>query len=137
MTTGNYLGGYPGNTFAFPRSYVTQLSVLGDSADVEFSGDLVTMFISRPLNYGVAYILQPYIQPWSSNRYTLDFVVQDCWWFFGLDGVHHVQDFTVNVWWRGTPARPTLTLVQPLAGTQEAFLDLPPAPPDYWLPQFP
>lgn len=137
MTTGVYLGGYPGNTFAFPRSYMHQLSLLGDSSDTEQSGDVFTMWINRAIGYGVTYVLQPYILPWSSNRYTLDFVVYDCWWFANFDGIHHPQGFTVNYWWRGSPARPTITLVQPLAGTQESFFEIPPPPPDYWLPPFP
>lgn len=134
MTTGVYLGGFPSSHFALPRSYYFQLSLLGDSGDVDQAGDTLTMYISRPLNYGIVYVLNPFVIPWSSNRYTLDYIVYDCWWFFGFDGVHHPQAYTVNYWQRGSPARDTLTIVQPLAGTIETFIPIDPPPPSYWLP---
>lgn len=133
MTTGIYLGGYPSNKFSFTRSYAIQLEILGDSNDVDVSGDTYTMWIDRPTGYGVTYVLNDFIKPWSSNGYTLDYVVYDCWWHQFFDGIHHPQAFTVNFWWRGTPTIATLTLVQPLAGTASYRELLPPAPPGYWL----
>jgi hypothetical protein len=134
MTTGIYLGGYPSDKFSFTRSYACCLSFLGDSADVEQSGDTFTMWIDRPTGYGITYILRPYILPWSSNGYTLDYVVHDCWWHQHFNGIRHPQVFTVNFWFRGSPVRPTLTIVQPAAGVQEKFFPLPGAPSAYWLP---
>jgi len=134
MTTGTYLGGYPSDKFAFPRSYAYLLTTVGDSNDVEVDGDTITMFISRPLNYGIVYVLNDFIWPWSSNRYTLDFVVYDCWWFFGTDGVHHPQAFTVNYWQRAPLGINSISIIQPLAGTFEALIPLPHQPPGYWTP---
>jgi len=136
VTTGVYLGSYPAPQFAFPRSYAAQLSFMGDSLDYDQAGDTFTMWIDRPTGYGVTYVLFPFVQPWSSNRYTLDHIVYDCWWHQFFDGVHHPQAFTTNFWWRGTPSRPTITIVQPLAGTLEKFVHLDSAPPGYWLPPF-
>lgn len=134
MTTGVYLGSYPAPQFAFPRSYAIALTTLGDSNDIEISDDTITMYIDRTLNYGVVYVLFPYVIPWSSNRYTLDHIVYDCWWFYGFDGVHHPQAFTTNYWIRTAANVPCVTVVQPLAGTFEAIIPLPSQPPGYWLP---
>lgn len=134
MTTGVYLGGFPSNKFAFPRSYAYQLSFLGDTVDYDQSGDTFTMWIDRGIGYGITYVLHPYILPWSSNRYTLDYVVYDCWWHAFGDGIHHPQGFTVNFWWRTTPEKPTLSIIQPLGGTLEKVVHLDGQPPGYWLP---
>lgn len=134
MTTGIYLGGSPSNKFAFYRSYAYVLTTLGDSNDIEVDGNTITMFIDRPTNYGVVYVLNDFIIPWSSNRYTLDYVVYDCWWFSGFDGIHHPQAFTVNFWPRTTLGISGLTIVQPLAGTFEAIIPLPSQPAGYWTP---
>ena len=134
MTTGVYAGGYPSNHFAFTRSYITELSIMGDTNDVDRVGDTFTMWIDRSIGYGVTYVLQPYILPWSSNHYTVDYVVYDCWWHAFFDGVHHPQIYAVNVWWRNTPIRQTLSIVQPAAGTMEKHFAIPAAPPTYWLP---
>ena len=132
MPTGIYLGGYPSNKFSFTRSYACSLSFLGDSGDFDQDGDTFTMWIDRPTGYGVTYVLRPYILPWSSNGYTLDYVVDDCWWHQFFDSVHHPQAFTVNFWFRGDPVRPTITVVQPLAGSIETFFSLEGAPAGYW-----
>ena len=134
MPTGVFLGAFPDARFVFTRSYVHTLSFLGDSVDYDNAGDTFTMWIDRPTGYGVTYVLKPFIQPWSSNHYTLDHVVDDCWWHYGFDGIHHNQAYTVNYWWVGSPSRPHLTIVQPLAGTMRKDYVLPPAPPTYWLP---
>ena len=110
MTTGVYLGGSPSDRFSFTRSYAYQLSIIGDTNDIDQAGDTFTMWIDRGIGYGITYVLQPYILPWSSNHYTLDFVVYDCWWHAFFDGIHHPQAFTVNYWWRSTPIKPTLSL---------------------------
>jgi len=133
MPTGVFLGAYPSPRFAFTRSYVEKLEILGDSNDVDVSGDQYTMWIDRPTGYGVTYILNSYIKPWSSNGYTLDHVVYDCWWHYGFDGIHHPQAFTVNCWPRGSFSLTTLTLVQPLAGTASYSEYLPSSPANYWL----
>lgn len=137
MPTGIYLGGYPSDKFSFTRSYVAQLVIQGDTGDIDQAGDTFTMWIDRSIGYGITYILNDFIQPWSSNGYTLDFVVYDCWWHAFFDGVHHPQAFTVNYWWRGTPIRPVLSIIQPAGGVVETFIDIPGAPPDYWLPPAP
>ena len=134
MTTGVFLGAYPSPQFAFPRSYAYQLSFIGDTTDYDQAGDQFTMWIDRLIGYGITYVLNSYVQPWSSNRYTLDHVVYDCWWHAFFDGVHHPQAYTVNFWTRGSPLRNTVSIIQPLGGTLEKFVHLDQAPMNYWTP---
>ena len=134
VTTGVYLGGYPSAQFALNRAYAYQLSFLGATNDLDVSGDTYTLWYDRSIGYGITYVLFPYFKPWSSNRYTLDFIVYDCWWHAFFDGIHHPQGFTVNYWWRDTPKLPTLTIVDPGSSAAEAFSPLPSQPPTYWFP---
>jgi len=134
MTTGIYLGGYPSDRFVVYRSYYYQLEIVGDSNDVDVVGDTITMWISRPLNYGITYVLNDYVIPWSSNRYTLDFIVYDCWWFFGGSGVHNAQAYTVNFWPRTADLIPTLSIIQPLGGIASFITPLPYQPSTWWTP---
>jgi hypothetical protein len=134
MPVGVFLGAYPSAQFAFPRSYAYQLSLLGQSNDVEQFGDKFIQWIDRSIGYGVTYVLNDFILPWSSNRYTLDHVVYDCWWHAFFDGVHHPQAYTVNFWVRGSPLLNTITLVDPALQTHEAFIALSPSPTGYWTP---
>lgn len=136
MPTGIYLGGYPSNKFAFPRSYLKQFCIIATSGDVEQSDDQFTVWFDRLIGYGVTFILQPNILPWNSNRYTLDYFVYDLWWHAFFDGVHHPDSYTAAMTWRGTPKRPTLSITLSSGGTVETFFPLLPAPSDYWLPDF-
>ena len=132
MTTGVYLGSSPDARFTFNRAYMYQLSFIGDTNDIDQFGDTFTMWIDRSIGYGITYVLNSYIQPWTSNSYTLDHVVYDCWWHAFFDSVHHPQAFTTNWWWRGTPGKPTVSIIQPTAGTIETFHPVDQAPPTYW-----
>jgi len=109
------------------------LEILGDTNDVDVSGDTYTMWIDRPTGYGITYVLNDYIKPWSSNGYTLDHIVYDCWWHQFFTGIHNPQVFTTNFWARGADNVWTITIVQPGGGTQSYIEQLPPAPSGYWL----
>jgi hypothetical protein len=133
MTTGIYLGSYPDPRFCFTRSYAEFIEVIGDTNDVDVSDNTYIMWIDRSIGYGITYVLNDYIKPWSSNGYTLDHVVYDCWWHAFFDSVHHPQPYTVNFWGRGSNNASTISIIQPAAGTASFVETLPPAPPGYWL----
>ena len=134
MTTGVYLGSYPDARFVYTRSYAAILQIVGDTNDVDVSGDFLTMWIDRSIGYGITYELYPFVKPWSSNHYTLDHVVFDCYWHAFFDSVHHPQAYTTNFWWVGAPVRPTISIIQPAAGISTFDIVLPPPPPGYWSP---
>jgi hypothetical protein len=128
-----YLGSYPSARFAFPRSYAYQLSIIDATATVILAGDTIIVMFDASIGYFTTYVLDPRFLPWTSNRCTLDFIVLDCWWQAFFDGVHHVQSFTTNHWYRGTPAVATVSLINPFASAMEHFIPLPSQPSDYWL----
>jgi len=134
MPAAGYFGGYPGDTFAFPRSYAWQLSIIGDIDSIAVDGNEITLWINPAIGYYILYTLDPRFWNWSSNRWTLDYIVTDCRWFAFFDGVPHLQFFTVNFWYRGLTLIPTVSLIQPFAATLEEFIPLPQSPPDYWKP---
>lgn len=137
MTTGIPVTLAPSAQFAFPRSYVAQLMVLDNVSDVERSGDTITVHLDRSIGYGIVYVLNSYIIPWSSNRYTIDHVIYDCWWFAFFDGVHHPQGYSVYYECRGSPPLPSILIANPAGWTIDNILPIPSAPAGYWLPPYP
>lgn len=136
MTTGIYVGGFPSAKFGFPRSYAAQFNIYATTTDIDQFGDTFTVWINRTIGYGITFILQPYVLPWSSNYYTLDFLVYDLWWHAFFDGVHHPDTYSMAFTWLGSPARPTITIALSIGGSIENISQLPPAPPTYWYPHY-
>lgn len=134
MPAPGFLGGYPGDTFAFPRSYAWQLSFIGDIDSLTIVDNEVILMINPAIGYYIRYLLDERFLPWSSNRWTLDYIVTSCHWFAFFDGVPHMQLFTVNFWNRGATLIPTVSIIQPFAATIEEFIPLPQSPPTYWKP---
>ena len=134
MPAPGFLGAYPQPRFALPRSYAYQLSILDGAAAVTMVDNVITVMFNPLIGYYTTYVLDERFLPWSSNRWTLDFIVAACTWQAYFDGVHHLQAFTVNHWFRGVPAVPTITLVNPYSSPNEYFLPLPHQPADYWSP---
>lgn len=127
----------PTQKFAFKRSYAAQIVVSGQSNDVEFVGGTITQWIDRSIGYGIVYKILPAFVAWSSNRYTLDYIVDDVWWFAFFDGIHHPQDYRIAFATMGMPYRPSVWIVDPASTAFSVTLPLSPAPPSYWVPPYP
>lgn len=137
MPTGVPYGYFPSAKFAFPRSYFAQILVSDQAADITRVGNSIHTSIDPLIGYGIWYQIHPNIWPWSSNRYTLDFVVVDCWWEAFFDGVHHPQGYTTNFLYYGTPPLPTLQIANPFISTFNEVIHVTQAPSYYWLPPYP
>jgi hypothetical protein len=96
--------------------------------------NVITVMYDPLIGYFTTYVIDERFLPWSSNRWTLDFIVVDCWWQAFFDGIHHVQSFTTNHWYRSDPPLATISLINPFASAAEYFIPLPSQPSDYWLP---
>jgi len=63
--------------FAFPRSYLSQLWLALESHLTFTQTDNVIEFLYSPIpSYRAWFVLHPHFWAWSSNGYTLDFVLQ-------------------------------------------------------------
>lgn len=127
-------GYYPGAKFAFPRSYYYQIYVEDQSPNISRVGNFIHVDIDTSIGYGIWYKLRPQFWNWSSNRYTLDFVIEDVWWEAFFDGVHHPQNVIVQYGSRGTPPIDSLIISNPAIQTDFVALPVQQAPGTYWTP---
>lgn len=124
----------PQAKFAFPRSYAYQIYVEDQSPNITRVGDYIHTDIDASIGYGIWYKVRPQIWEWSSNRYTLDFVVEDCWWEAFFDGIHHPQDFVVAFASRSTPQIPSIVISNPFIQTDFVVIPISQAATNYWTP---
>jgi hypothetical protein len=136
VPTGIPYGYFPSAKFAFPRSYFARILVTDQSPNITLVGNLIHTDIDASIGYGIWYVLDIRIMPWSSNRYTLDFPVIDCWWEAFFDGIHHPQGYEVNFTYHGTPLLPCLEIRNPFIQTDQEVFNVAQAPPNYWLPAY-
>jgi len=124
----------PQAKFAFPRSYFYEIVVEDQAPTILRVGNNIHTIIDASVGYGIWYIINPKMWAWSSNRYTLDHVVLDCWWEYGFDGVHHPQDYGVA--WNGEPLRlkTHILINNPFLTTNFARFPVDPQPSNYWTP---
>jgi len=127
---------YPSPKFAFPRSYVPGFFVRHDFGVPVLTDNILTFTIDGPIPAPHRFTLYPNFVPWSSNKYTLDFTFTDGEYFYVPSGTWLPVAYIVG--WDFLPGfvRSRITLNAFYGGTW-SFVDLPSAPPDYWLPPFP
>lgn len=124
----------PSAKFAFPRSYAYQIYVEDQAPTITRVGDYIHTDISSVIGYGIWYKIRPQMWNWSSNRYTLDFVVETCWWEAFFDGIHHDQDYVVALAPRGTSPLMSIVISNPYIQTDFVPFAIAQAPSTYWTP---
>jgi hypothetical protein len=123
--------------FAFPRSYIHQLVVSDQSPNITLTDNVILTTIDITIGYWIVYVLDPRFMAWSSNRYTLDFPVVECYWQAFFDGVHHPQSVATNYIYYGPTPLPSLEVRNPFLVTDQHVFPLAAAPPGYWVPPYP
>lgn len=126
---------YPGARFAFPRSYIYQLDIAGYGDLVTQVGNIFTIHDTVGGTATVAIIkIDNRFVPWSSNGWTLDFIVTDFYALINGNPPEVPLNFALGYaksslnqrpclrfeWFTGAPLYQTF----PLAGQ----------PLNYWLP---
>ena len=125
--------------FTFIRSYVVNFYVVnGLPGVIDNVGNVVHVHYPVGATYVDAYItLRSVFYPWSSNNYSLDFIVEEEYVTVGVDPTHYHNDYIVSVGTDLTPPfNPYAALVY-VGGTIPLGIKLPPALPGYWLPPYP
>lgn len=122
----------PGPRFALPRSYVVGFTYVSD-ADFAFMTDnfIFSGFVAIPGFLATKILFANFI-PWSSNRYTLDFLVEAS--FYTPDGGTTIIDSTCGVEYYNPPATNEfrIRIVDLPGGANTYNFALPPSPADYW-----
>jgi len=130
--TGSY---DPQPKFAFPRSYVRGVAIQIVSGVVVQTGRFFQL--QNPPDPTLYFIVfNEKFWDWSSNRYTLDFVVEESYYQPGGVGSYVPMPFLVT-YYTNTPDYSPYLVYSPFSSPGGiTYYQLPPAPPDYWLPPF-
>jgi hypothetical protein len=126
----------PSAKFAFPRSYVRGFCVRVN-APVTFTTNKAIFFDAG--NPNIRYTIETDIRfyNWSSNRYTLDFIITESYY----QTLPNVAKTAVpyRVTWIISPVNKSVYLEYlpySAAFIPRYYTDYPPAPPSYWKPTF-
>lgn len=95
--------------------------------------NVITLFGLTPFLYYNVFVINPLVIPWSSNTYTLDYMLIDNYSVVPPSTSH--DPFTVTVEYL-TPYfdLPGRILIRLLGyDNQRAFFPIPPSPADYWM----
>lgn len=132
LALGNYI---PNGKFRFPRSYIRGIgfSLSGYTITPTATGYMWVKNIDPSEHWYID--IDPRIYAWSSNVYSLDYVITRFQLQFLPFGVATDQPFTVQWWTRGANASQYLMFFYSYVTFPDfTFFDWPAAPPGYWRP---
>jgi hypothetical protein len=133
MTLG--VGSYsPSPRFAFPRSYIRGIAVNVTANDVALTDNIVTF--SDPSNPNVTFQFRiwSHVYAWTTNRYTLDFVIDESFYKVAPSPTENPMPFSLT-YYQPEPGM-TYLAFQPfgIIFPDTHFFDLPTNITNYWLP---
>jgi hypothetical protein len=124
----------PQGEFSFPRSYVEKLVFTTGGWPATYISGVFVILVGNPLAYTEVVIFRDYFPPWSSNGYTLDGIVQACFYYVpGSENNPSPATIGVNYFTYGDPPTPSLQVDLLATGLPWQSFPLPGAPPGYWL----
>jgi len=126
---------YPQGKWFFPRSYVFGVVVQLEGWTTFAVDNVYTSVDNGNPARQLVYVLRPNVFVWSSNYYSLDYIIcESRITNFAGDAWHPISyECLYDIDFVGT--LPYLTLrTTGFFATHKQYFPLPPAPPDYWLP---
>jgi len=129
---GFLVGTSPSPKFAFPRSYVLNLAFTAGGWPMTQADNVFTLVVGSPVVYTEVLELYPNFFEWSSNRYTLDYIVKSIG-YFTPGGPLSPAGVGVNWFPNDDPPTPSILFDFVATGSPLRRFSLPPAPPDYWM----
>lgn len=119
--------------FAIPRQYLGGIEIGNVWAGISMTDNVITLFGTVPFLYYNIFVIRPNVVEWSSNTYTLDYVLEDHWSNVPPSTSH--DPFTVRTEYLGpSDGKPGRVLIRLMGyDVQRAFFPLPPSPADYWM----
>jgi len=123
----------PQAKFAFPRSYIRGIGIQIVSGTITpITNGWVLQNPPSPALYYV--VLEDRFWDWSSNAYTLDFVVKESYWTPDGSPSYVPMPFLVT-YYTDTPNKSPYLIYSPFSSPGGVtYFELPSAPPGYWLP---
>ena len=126
----------PQAKFWFKRSYIRGISLEVTALDIAIAANVITFRNNATPNQFFTIVIDSRIFAWTSNSYSLDFVVEESYYQNGAGGTQLPMDFALSYFFP-EPHAPYLNF-QPfgLSFPDKTFFDLPLAPSGYWLPEW-
>lgn len=123
---------FPSNNFAFNRGYLRGIAITSGGWPTTLVDNLITVTVGMPVIYRNYVLLEDYIVPFSSNAYTLNYVVKEA--YFILDGSTTKNPASDNLTWRvvSDPPTPTLYIDLLATGLPLSILPVQAPPSNYW-----
>jgi hypothetical protein len=119
--------------FAIPRQYLGGIEVGNTWDGISMTGNVITLFGHAPFLYYNIFVIRTNVVAWSSNRYTLDYVLEDHWSNVPPSPSHDPFYVTTEYLGAGAGLPGRVLLRLPGYDIQRAFFPLPPSPADYWM----
>jgi hypothetical protein len=126
----------PSGGFSFPRSYIYGLSLrLTGATSIVYVGNVLSCGLSAFPTTTLVWKFLPEFIPWNSNRYTLDHLMIEAYFFnTGVPGVFPLP-YKLGTWFPPGAKKRYLYVIEPeFDGTGHHEFDLPGQPDDYWTP---
>lgn len=86
----------PSDKSNFPRSYITKLVLSDEPGPLSLVDNILTLTILVPFTYYHVFELLPEFIPWSSNVYSLSFLIQDYYYIVPPSPTHNPFGATVT-----------------------------------------
>lgn len=124
---------FPQGQFAFPRSYVPGLVVRCDPPGAVLAGNVLQFWVAGPPDALCVVTFEPNFIMWSSNRWTLDHLVQSATYSYPPALPSFTLPFYVR--WVVRPGETRARIeIDAQYGANWLPVDLPSQPGGYWLP---
>lgn len=119
--------------FSIPRPYMEGIEIGNTWTSIVMVDNVITLTGFAGFTYRNIFVIRPNVMTWTSNNYSLDYILEDHWGDLPPDPTH--LPFYVTTEYIGAdadfPGRVILRL--PGSDTQRAFFPLPPSPSSYWM----
>jgi hypothetical protein len=122
----------PSAKFAVTRSYVKKIAFTTGGWPTEWDGTLFRVYVGSPLVYINNVLFNPKFIAWSSNVYSLDYIVEQCYYQVPPLFAHNPSTIGVNWFPNDDPPTPSLQIDFIATGYPLSRVTLPPAPGGWW-----
>lgn len=125
----------PSGRFNFPRSYIYDIRVYVQHtvSHAYFADNIITVDYTPVPAFLATIKLRRNVYDWSSNCYTLDYLIEENWYVISAGGTEFVLPLQVGYASAVQSIRPAVNIVLDL-GVDIYTQTLPSQPSSYWLP---
>jgi len=126
----------PQAKFWFRRSYLRGFSLEVTASGIAIAGNVITFINPGLPSQHFTIVIEPRVFAWSSNAYSLDFIVSESYYQNDPDPTHYPMDFALSYFFP-EPHAPYVNF-QPfgISFPDKTFFDFDLQPSGYWQPEW-